>query len=139
MLLLHGPMTLGLNFSRVWFTEGLGLSSCRHSRNPFEMASCHASLHQLCLLNIPSPLSSPKEHRLAWFAAQPPERRGHYYIVGQCVVSCLSPVYLQTSPFLVPFAPNSSPFYIPLYFCRLNTNRLSYWLLFMLSSDSYPQ
>lgn len=101
MLLLHGPMTLGLNFSRVWFTEGLGLSSCRHSRNPFEMTSCHVSLRQLSLLNISfsSFLSQRTQTGMVcrMSAAQPPERRGHYYIVGQCVVSCLSPVYLQTN------------------------------------------
>lgn len=101
MLLLHGPMTLGLNFSRVWFTEGLGLSSCRHSRNPFEMTTCHVSLRQLSLLNFSfsSFLSQRTQTGMdcRMSAAQPPERRGHYYIVGQCVVSCLSPVYLQTN------------------------------------------
>lgn len=99
MVLLHGPMTLGLNFSRVWFTEGLGMSSCRHSRNPFEMASCLVSLRQLSLPNISFSFFLSQRTQTGMVcrmsAAQPPERRDHYYIVGQCVVSCLSPVYLQ--------------------------------------------
>lgn len=136
MLLLHSLMTLGLNFSRVWFTEGLGLSSCWHSRNLFEMASC-------CLpLIFPSPPSSPKEHRLAWFAGCLQLRLLRdgvtVTLLDSWLAVSLQSTFSQTSPSLVPSAPRSSPFYIPLYFCRLSTNRLSYQLL-LFSSDSYPQ
>lgn len=136
MLLLHSLMTLGLNFSRVWFTEGLGLSSCWHSRNLFEMASC-------CLpLIFPSPPSSPKAHRLAWFAGCLQLRllrdRVTVTLLDSWLAVSLQSTFSQTSPSLVPSAPSSSSFYIPLYFCRLSTNRLSYQLL-LFSSDSYPQ
>lgn len=129
MLLLHSLMILGLNFSRVWFTEGLGLSSCWHSRNLFEMASC-------CLpLIFPSPPSSPKEHRLAWFAGCLQLRLLRdgvtVTLLDSWLAVSLQSTSSQTSPSLVPSAPSSSAFYIPLYFCQLSTNRLSYQLLFV--------